>query len=111
ELGGQPGLPTRRGPLRDMLAAVGAGMQPAAEVIDAFCDLWPAASLAALESREATTLSWWLPGLCAAADWVGSNTLWFPPEAALPDLATYLHRARGAADRAVREAGLAGSAV
>lgn len=87
-------------------------MRPAAEVIDAFCALWPAASLAALEPGNATTaLSWWLPGLCAAADWIGSNPLWFPPEAGRPDLAAYLHHARTIAERAVDEAGLAGSAI
>jgi len=112
DLGGQPGLPARDRGLRATLAAVGSGVQPAAEAIDAFCDLWPGASLAALDPGAATTaLSWWLPGLCAAADWVGSNTLWFPPEAGHPDLAAYLHRARKITDRAVREAGLAGSTV
>ena len=112
DLGGQPGLPARERGLRATLAAVGSGLQPAAEVIDTFGDLWPGASLAALPSGAATTaLSWWLPGLCAAADWVGSNTLWFPPHAGRSDLATYLHRARDIAARAVREAGLAGSSV
>jgi CRISPR-associated endonuclease/helicase Cas3 len=112
DLGGQPGLPARHQGLRATLATVGTGLQPAAEVIEAFCDLWPEASLAALASGEATTaLSWWLPGFCAAADWVGSNTLWFPPEGGRLDLSDYLQRARGFAERAVSEAGLAGSAV
>lgn len=112
DLGGQPGLPARDRGLRTALAAVGAGMQPAAEVIDAFCALWPVASLNPLAQGKVTTdLSWWLPGFCAAADWIGSNTLWFPPESGRPDPAAYLRRARDNAETAVREAGLAGSAV
>lgn len=112
DLGGQPGLPARDRGLRAALAAVGSGVQPAGEVIEAFCRLWPEASLTPLAAGKATTaLSWWLPGLCAAADWVGSNTLWFAPEAGRPDLAVYLHHARESAETAVRAAGLSGSAV
>ena len=112
ELGARPGLPAQNRGLRAALAQVGDGLQPAAEVIEAFCALWPEAALAALPPGEATTtLSWWLPGLCAAADWIGSNTRWFQPEGERPDLGQYLHRARNIAEEAVREAGLAGSAV
>lgn len=112
DLGGQPGLPARDRGLRAALAAVGSGVQPAAAVIDAFCALWPEASLTGLVPGEATTaMSWWLPGCCAAADWVGSNTRWFPPEAGRPGLADYLTRARLTAGTAVAEAGLAGCAV
>lgn len=112
DLGGQPGLPARDRGLRATLATVGSGLQPAAEVIDAFCDLWPAATLNGLEPGIATTtLGWWLPGLCAAADWIGSNTAWFSPQAANSDLAGYLDRTRAIAAHAVQEAGLAGSPV
>lgn len=107
---GQPDQPERD--MRNALAAIGSGLQPAAEVIDAFCGLWPEASLTPLAPGTVTTaLSWWLPGLCAAADWIGSNPLWFPPEAGHPDLPDYLRRARTIAERAVHEAGLAGSTV
>lgn len=112
DLGGEAGLPARHQGLRKMLTAVGQGVLPAAEVIDAFCTLWPEASLAELARGEATTtLSWWLPGLTAAADWVGSNADWFPPEGGCPGLAAYLARARDLAREAVASAGLAGSAV
>lgn len=112
DLGGQPGLPARERGLRACLTAIGSGLQPAAEVIDAFCALWHDASLTGLEPGASTTaLSWWLPGLCAAADWVGSNTIWFPPEEGQPDLASYFHRARRIAETAVEAAGLAGSPV
>lgn len=112
-LGAEPGQPGPRDTeRRKALGAVGGGIEPAAAVIDAFCALWPGASLADLDHREATTsLSWWLPGLCAAADWVGSNADWFPPEGGQPDLPAYLAKARGLAEHAVREAGLAGCAV
>ncbi len=111
-LGGLPGLPARERDMRAALADIGSGIKPAGEVIDLFCALWPGASLAALEPGAATTaLSWWLPGLCAAADWIGSNTQWFEPEAGPVDLGEYLRCARRIAKRAVSEAGLAGSAV
>lgn len=112
DLGGQPGLPRRAGDMRNALAAVGAGMDPAGCVIDAFSRLWPAASLEGLDPEGPTTaLGWWLPGLCAAADWVGSNSLWFPPEAGQPSLSDHLARSRERATSALAAAGLAGSAV
>ncbi|WP_164681981.1 CRISPR-associated helicase Cas3' [Fuscovulum blasticum] len=98
--------------LRKVLRQVGSGLEPAGEVIAAFSALWPRASLQSLAPGAATTaLSWWVPGLCAAADWIGSNTTWFPPRAGQPRLADYLAEARAAAERAVAEAGLAGSPV
>lgn len=71
--------------------------------------LWPEARLAGLTEAEALRLSWWLPGLVAAADWIGSNTKWFVPCAAGPDFADYLSGAREKAGHAVKEAGLAGA--
>ncbi|MFT3691466.1 CRISPR-associated helicase Cas3' [Paenirhodobacter sp.] len=106
---GQPGRPERD--MRTALKQIGTGLTPAGEVIDAFCALWPGASLAGLDLRAEVPLSWWLPGLCAAADWVGSNTRWFLPEDGQPDVSDYLRRARAIAETAVREAGLAGAAV
>ncbi|WP_444455327.1 CRISPR-associated helicase Cas3' [Rhodobacter capsulatus] len=98
--------------IRDYLSAlrhVGSGADPAAEVIAAFCDLWPRASLEGLDLAEAVRLSWWLPGLCACADWIGSNTRWFSAQAPGPGLAEYLTQARRVAAIAVAEAGLGGS--
>lgn len=97
---------------RAALRQVGSGLKPAGDVIAAFCALWPRASLQSLPPGAAmTALSWWLPGLCAAADWVGSNTLWFPARTGKPPLTDYLAEAREAAARAVAEAGLTGSPV
>lgn len=79
-------------------------VEDSAAVIDAFFSLWPEASLAGLSEAQAIELSLWLPGYIAAADWIGSNTDWFPAQAAGPDLPTYfasaLTRAQGAIDAA-----------
>lgn len=97
---------------RKALPHVGSGWDVSREIVAAFLRLWPEASLNDLPPGPKTTaLSWWLPGLCAAADWVGSNTLWFPPTGGQPPLADYLDGARTAASRAVVEAGLTGGAV
>ena len=110
-LGGQSGLPARHPVLRQALTAVGAGLEPAGAVIDAFALFWPEASLNSLLPGQEVALSWWLPGLCAAADWVGSNTEWFAAEGGRPDLGAYLAEARRKAETAVQAAGLAGSAA
>lgn len=91
------------------LKAIGDGHAPAQKLIDLFCDLWPMASLAEVDFHRARNLSWWLPGLCVAADWVGSNTRWFVPKAAGPSLADYWQQARQIASVAVVEAGLHGA--
>ncbi|WP_235858094.1 CRISPR-associated helicase Cas3' [Cereibacter sphaeroides] len=112
DLGGRPGLPTAARGLRAALTSSGSGLEPAAEAIEALCDLWPEASLSGLECGvDTTALSWWLPGLCTAADWIGSNTMWFPPEDTRPELAAYLACAQARAEEAVSAAGLAGSTV
>jgi CRISPR-associated endonuclease/helicase Cas3 len=77
-------------------------------VIMEFVRLWPEARLNDVTEDDAQALSWWLPGLVAVADWVGSNTLWF--EACGPDLELqeYLTAARAKAANAVRAVGLGG---
>jgi CRISPR-associated endonuclease/helicase Cas3 len=47
-----------------------------------------------------------LAGLCAVADWIGSNVDHFPYEPVPSDLTTYWNRACERASRAVKEAGL-----
>ncbi|MGB0661490.1 MAG: CRISPR-associated helicase Cas3' [Mangrovicoccus sp.] len=76
------------------------------QVIQALGQFWPDASLNGIDDMRATQLSWWLPGLVAAADWIGSNTDWFPATA--PDLqpAAYLEQSRRRAKKAVATAGL-----
>ena len=95
-----------------ILKRVGAEAQlDAASLIGAFLDLWPEASLQGLTKVAALRLSWWLPGLTAAADWIGSNPDWFPPSDTPFSLADYLARARAQAARAVSLAGLNGAKV
>lgn len=84
-------------------------LDDARATIAVFLDLWPEASLDSLQSEaEAKRLSWWLPGLVTTADWIGSNTGWFPahPPAPLPG---YLAQTRARAKAAVTAAGLAGA--
>lgn len=83
-----------------------AARRDAAALVEAFCDLWPGASLAELGKEDFIRLSWWLPGLTATADWIGSNQDWFAPQVPEWPLADYLERARSLAPAAVRCAGL-----
>lgn len=76
------------------------------EVIRIFAGLWPEASLDGLSLKEVKALSWWLPGLVAAADWIGSNERWFGYVPAGPEPLAYLQLRREVAVRAVEEAGL-----
>lgn len=106
---GHHGRPPGLADLRSARIAAAIGPEALADsgdFIAAALALWPGASLAGLTSAEAKRLSWWLPGLVAAADWVGSNTAWFPAQPPGPEPAAYLAAARGRAARAVAEAGL-----
>jgi CRISPR-associated endonuclease Cas3-HD len=95
-----------------MLRLAGAeAIADAGVAIDALAALWPEASLAGLSREDVYRLSWWLPGLVAAADWIGSNALWFPPTEADLSLTDYLDLARSRAGTAVAAAGLASPAV
>jgi len=87
-------------------ACGGEAVADAGVAIDALAALWPQASLVELDKKAAVALSWWLPGLVTAADWIGSNAAWFPAVVAGPDLSSYLSDARQRADLAVAEAGL-----
>ena len=107
--GRPPGL-TGNDEKRAMRQAGAAAIADARSVVETFLDLWPGASLADLGRDEARVLSWWLPGLVSAADWIGSDPTWFAAVEAGPSPADYLAAARGKAARAVIEAGLAGAA-
>ena len=100
--------PTRYGPKDVALKLAGTGVAASREVISAFAALWPDASLDGISLEEAQTLGWWLAGLCTAADWIGSNTGWFAPNAREMALSTYLAQARLTAVEAVKGAGLGG---
>ncbi|MBL9057516.1 MAG: CRISPR-associated endonuclease Cas3'', partial [Rhodobacteraceae bacterium] len=54
-------------------ACGGEAVADAGVAIDALAALWPQASLVELDKKAAVALSWWLPGLVTAADWIGSN--------------------------------------
>ena len=102
------GPPLREGrDLERMERATGQrAISDAREAITAFLALWVEARLDCLSREDALALSWWLPGLVAAADWIGSNPSWFKPVRPTMDCATYLDCARERAARAVSEAGL-----
>lgn len=57
-------------------------------------------------SGDLAKASWWLAGLTTLADWIGSNTKWFPYAAADLSPAGYLQEAAQRSIVAVREAGL-----
>lgn len=58
--------------------------------------------------HDLAAFSWLLAALTPVADWIGSNTVWFPPHAPDRDLAAYWTQiARPAAARAVADSGLA----
>jgi len=98
----------RHGPWEDALDLAGIGVAAAREVIAAFAALWPEASLEGMSLEEAQTLGWWLAGLCTTADWIGSNTEWFAPNAQAMPLSAYLAQTRPTAAKAVEGVGLGG---
>jgi CRISPR-associated endonuclease/helicase Cas3 len=62
--------------------------------------------------RQAEVGSWWVAGTAVLADWIGSNTRWFPYEDRQMPLMEYWRRSLRQAEQAVTEAGIvpAGSA-
>lgn len=105
--GKPPGRDMERDTLRILAAAGPEGVRDAAALTAAMTALWPMASQADVPFTRARDLSWWLPGLVSAADWIGSNVEWFEPVAAGPDLPSYLARTREKAAGAAAAAGLA----
>ena len=107
---GHHGGPERSNDRREIArrkTAIGAAAEEAARNwTSLLLELLPGGSLEGLDQRAARRLSWALSGLTVAADWVASNTQWFPP--ASPDLSPteYLKRARAQAAHAVGQAGL-----
>lgn len=108
--GRPPTLTDRDG--KRALIRVGAEAQiDAAAVIAAFLTLWPEACLGEMTEDDARALSWWLPGLVSAADWIGSNVTWFAATEPGLSLEAYLDVARLKAITAVGAAGLTGGAT
>ena len=69
-------------------------------------ELLPRGTLEGIDQQRARKLSWVLSGLTVAADWVASNTEWFPSAAPGISPRDYLERARNQAADAVTRAGL-----
>mgnify|MGYP005846062465 CR=1 FL=1 len=111
DLGQLPVGPRPSPKLRATIANIGSGADPARAHLEALASLWPDASLGEVSLTDAKRLSWWLAGLCTVADWIGSNTQWFPPQDPVHSPSKYLAIARGLAERAVAEAGVGGAHV
>ena len=88
-------------------------------VIEVFAELFPDAALGDLEldfddtsadwRKSAHAISWWLNGLVSAADWVGSNTTWFPATSPDHTIDEYWQLARNRASLALDQSGLVGA--
>lgn len=92
---------------RRAMMAAGSGQGDARTALGQVLSLWPEARLEGVTLQRAIELSWLLPGLVKAADWIGSNTKWFAPCNHEMPLTNYLGHARENALRAVKEAGMA----
>lgn len=85
-------------------------------VIEAIGSLFPEACLNELREDleeaggdwriSASSLSWWYSGVISVADWIGSNTEWFPAVAPGPGIAEYWDQARKRSDVALQACGL-----
>lgn len=107
--GRPPDTPLQRRGRYKCLQAIGEGQEAARRFLSILKEFWPEASLASLDEETARKFSWWLPGFCTAADWVGSNTKWFKPRELDCNPAEYLEKTRLIARQAVCEAGLSGA--
>lgn len=105
-IAGHHGRPPHQESFDKILRAAGSVAAADAETATSILmRLWPDARYD-LPFEAIAAQTWWLPGLIAAADWIGSNTEFFPPLAAGLNAEEYLERARGLAAEAVRSAGL-----
>jgi CRISPR-associated endonuclease/helicase Cas3 len=103
-----------RPPARDMgaigrkqLEQIGpAAMAAGRDWIELLAPLFAGASLAGISEAEAKRLSWLVSGTTVQADWIGSNTDWFPVTGPEPSVAKYWEIARGQAQVALGKAGL-----
>ena len=92
---------------KDQAAQIGAEASNfAREAIEAVAPLFPEAALDGITESEACRVSWALSGLTVQADWIGSNSEWFPPQQAGTPVATYWHQTLARANKAISEAGL-----
>ena len=109
---GHHGRPPGSSKFGQMITTAGAeGIADAQAVLTALMQLWPDASLEDISMERAKEISWWLPGLVSAADWIGSNQEWFPATPPTMSVRDYLNVARARAVLAVQGAGMAAPAV
>lgn len=102
--GRPPDLELRRAE-RLLASRLPSGIRDVPDVVRGLGALWPGASLEGVSWEEAIQLSWWLPGLVSAADWIGSNTEWFPAEPSDLSISEYIVLARSKARKAVSYSG------
>ncbi len=86
--------------------AIGSGEHAAQEWVSQLLDLFPDASLEGMTIDEAKAFSWALSGLTVAADWIGSNTSWFPFGSRPWHFVDALAQSRRFASRALERSGL-----
>jgi len=115
--GGPPTIPLNRGYWDQMIERAGPDAARDARVaIETVAGLFPEARLDHLEEdleeaggdwrRSAKTLSWWFAGAVSVADWIGSNTRWFPPTESGPRIDEYWISTRQRAEAALRDCGI-----
>lgn len=106
-IAGHHGKPPIQEDLSRMIVAAGhEAAVDASEAIGVLRELWPEAHFD-LPYQAIPAHTWWLPGLTAVADWIGSNTQFFPAIAPGPEPFAYLLLAREKAAQAVEQTGLA----
>lgn len=89
------------------LQAIGAeALADAEAVLHLIAPMFASASLSGVDEHGARRLSWLLSGLVTEADWIGSNSEWFPFADPGQTVSDYWPLAQSRAKRAVREAGL-----
>jgi len=86
--------------------AIGRAERDARNWVTELLNLFPGASLEGISVEDARGLSWVLSGITVAADWVGSNTQWFPIEQGPRDFGKALIESKSRARKAVVDAGL-----
>ena len=105
-IAGHHGRPPRSESFRKMRAAAGPHAASDAKAALEIClSLWPNARLD-IPYTQVPSLSWWLPGLIAASDWIGSNPAFFPAQVPGMKPEAYLEQSRRRAREALHLAGL-----
>ncbi len=104
--GGPPSNDEHR-ELRKKREAIGTdATRVAKKTIATMLDLFPNASLDGLSEQKAKGLSWTLSGFTVQADWIGSNSDWFPAYSADIKISTYWRNTLERAQKAIAKAGL-----